>query len=290
MGLEGLLESRTEALTGILNGIDETVWDPASDPNLAQRFTAKSLSRRKANKRRLQQRFGLPAEEAMLLGVISRLSWEKGLDLLLEALPTVLETGAQLVVLGSGDADLQRGFREAAGSHPDRVGVIFGYDEGLAHLVQGGSDALIVPSRFEPCGLTQLCAMRYGSIPIVSRVGGLNDTVIDANPMALAAGVATGFQFARLSREGLAGAVRLASTVWQDQRAWRRMQGNGMAGDLGWAIRAETYMQVFRSAAFEQGNRAAGGHRGGSRGGGQRRPVAETPRTWARRSSPAVLS
>jgi starch synthase len=136
--------------------------------------------------------------------------------------------------------------------------VFLGYDEALAHLVQAGSDALFVPSRFEPCGLTQLCAMRYGSLPIVSRVGGLNDTVIDANEMALAAGVATGFQFGALTGEGLAEAARRAFAVWSDQRAWRRMQANGMSAELGWDRPAGSYLAVYRAAGATQGRRLAG--------------------------------
>lgn len=263
MGLDGLLRFRSDALTGILNGIDDAIWDPSADPDLERRFTARSVNRRRANKRKLQDRFGLsPGAHPMLFGVISRLSWQKGLDLLLEALPRLLELDAQLVVLGAGDPGLERSFRDAAAAHPGRIGVMVGYDEALAHLVQGGSDALLVPSRFEPCGLTQLCAMRYGSVPIVSRVGGLNDTVIDANEMALAAEVATGFQFASLTRDGLTAAIGRAGSIWKNRKAWRRMQANGMAADLGWDRPAAGYMEVYRSAAAAQrkglGRRRAG--------------------------------
>jgi starch synthase len=206
------------------------------------------------NRRKLQERFGVAGSEtALVLGVVSRLSWQKGLDLLLEALPDLLRLDAQLVVLGTGDAAIERAFRDASVADPDHIGLIVGYDEALAHLVQGGSDALLVPSRFEPCGLTQLCAMRYGSLPIVSRVGGLNDTVIDASEMALSAGVATGFQFGNLSGEGLAGAVSRAFGVWKDQRAWRRMQSNGMSAELGWDRPAGTYIDVYRAAIASQG-------------------------------------
>jgi starch synthase len=188
MGLEGLLQTRAAVLSGILNGIDETVWNPATDPLLPARFSPDRLDGRASNKRALQERFGIGQRpDGLLFGVISRLSWQKGLDLLLGSLPRLLAAGADLVLLGSGDAALEDGFLAAASAAPGRIGVKIGYDEGLAHLIQGGTDAILVPSRFEPCGLTQLCALRYGAAPVVSRVGGLNDTVIDANEMALAA-------------------------------------------------------------------------------------------------------
>jgi len=247
MGLEGLLRKRSAVLSGILNGIDEAVWDPASDPHLVSNFTVDKIAAKAGNKRALQDRFGLqPRADALLFGVISRLSWQKGLDLLLAVLPRLLERDTQLIVLGTGDAELENGFRMAAAQAPDRLGATFGYDESLAHLIQGGADALLVPSRFEPCGLTQLCAMRYGAIPIVARVGGLNDTIIDANEMALAAGVATGFQFAPVTREAMEAALGRAMSIWQNRSVWRRMQANGMRVDAGWAGPASCYAELFR--------------------------------------------
>jgi starch synthase len=246
MGLGGLLQARSAVLSGILNGIDEAVWDPAADPNLRATFSAESLERRAANKRALQERFGLSGgADAVLFAVISRLSWQKGLDLLLGALPTLLAEGGSLAVLGSGDPSLEEGLRQAAARAPGRIGVAVGYDESLAHLIQGGADALIVPSRFEPCGLTQLCAMRYGAVPVVSRVGGLNDTVIDANEVALAAGVATGFQFAPVTLAALEDALRRAVATWKDQDTWRTMQVNGMRQDLGWTGPARRYAALY---------------------------------------------
>jgi starch synthase len=254
MGFEGLLQARAAVYSGILNGIDTDVWNPATDVHLPARFSAKSPRRRALNKRALQARFGLAeSPETMLFGVISRLSWQKGLDLLLAALPDLVVSDAQLVVLGAGDAQLQNGFVAAASTMPGRVGVFIGYDESLAHLVQGGADALLVPSRFEPCGLTQLCALRYGAVPVVARVGGLNDTVIDANEMALGAGVATGIQFAPVTREGLAGAISRAASLWRDRKAWRRIQANGLAADIGWDRPAARYVEVYRAAAAAQG-------------------------------------
>jgi starch synthase len=257
MGLEGLLQARSSALSGILNGIDEAVWNPATDPNLAACFTAAALDLRRANKPTLRQRFGLPpASDAMLFGVISRLSWQKGLDLLVAMLPRLLDQGADLVVLGAGEERLEGEFRDAASTWPNRVGVVIGYDEGLAHLIQGGADAILVPSRFEPCGLTQLCAMRYGALPVVARVGGLNDTVIDANEMALAAGVATGLQFAPPTRAALESAIGRAASLWRDPPAWRRMQQNGMGADLGWTRPAARYAALYRELATGTGETA----------------------------------
>jgi starch synthase len=249
MGLDGLLRGRGAALSGILNGIDEEVWNPASDRRLAARYTRNSLDLRAANKAALRARFGVtPDPEALLFGVISRLSWQKGLDLLLAVLPRLAES-VQLVVLGSGEEGLERGFRAAASARPDRIGVTIGYDEALAHMIQGGADALVVPSRFEPCGLTQLCALHYGAVPIVARVGGLNDTVIDANDMALAAGVATGIQFAPVTENALEGALRRALSLWREPAAWRGMQENGMAAQVGWDRPAAHYAKLYTEIA-----------------------------------------
>jgi starch synthase len=243
MGLGGLLRTRSGDVSGILNGIDTNVWDPATDAQLASCYDIDNLDRRAANKIALQQRFGLELRaDAFLLGVISRLSWQKGLDLLLEELPSLLREDIQLAVLGSGDADLQEGYRGAAQANPGKVGAVIGYDEALAHLIQAGSDALIVPSRFEPCGLTQLCALRYGAVPIVSRVGGLEDTVTDVG----AGEVDTGFKFAPVTTDGLTSAVLRAHAAFGDKHAWRRIQTNGMSADVSWRSRAGRYADLYR--------------------------------------------
>jgi starch synthase len=250
MGLSGLLRDRAHDIVGILNGIDTTVWNPATDAAIASRFDANHLDARAANKVALQQRFGLaPAPEAFLLGVISRLSWQKGLDLLLASLPTVLGEGMQLALLGSGDADLQNGFRTAAESRPGQIGVVIGYDEALAHSIQAGADALLVPSRFEPCGLTQLCALRYGAVPIVSRVGGLEDTVVDADDAAIASGAATGFKFGPVTAENLAATLSRAHGLFRDQPVWRKIQQRGLSTDVSWRDRASRYAELYRELA-----------------------------------------
>jgi starch synthase len=247
MGLDGLLRKRAQVLTGILNGIDDAVWNPATDPYLPARFDAKRLSRRAANKASLQVRFGLDADPAvMVLGVVSRLTSQKGMDLLLDALPAITAGGIELALIGSGDKPLESRFAAAAARHPRRVAVIIGYDESIAHLVQGGADALLVPSRFEPCGLTQLCALRYGAIPVVARVGGLADTVIDASEMALAAGAGTGVQFAPVTRGNLELAIGRALALRCDRLSWRRMQLRAMATDVGWTRPAKRYAALYR--------------------------------------------
>jgi starch synthase len=250
MGLDGLLRGRGGAVSGILNGIDDAVWNPADDPLLAACYDAAHLHARAANRAELQFRFALTPDPAPLLfAVVSRLTWQKGMDLLLGVLPTLLEEGAQLAVLGSGEGWIEAGLRAAAAAYPGRVGCILGYDESLAHLIQGGTDALLLPSRFEPCGLTQLCALRYGTVPVVARVGGLADTVIDASPMALAAGVATGLQFAPVTTEMLETAIRRAAALHRQPAHWQRMQQNGMATDVSWHDPARRYAALFRDVA-----------------------------------------
>jgi starch synthase len=247
MGLEGLLRGRADVLRGILNGIDTGVWDPAADPLIAATYNAATLERRRENKRALQARFGLAEEpRAPLFGVISRLGWQKGLDLLLAALPVLLAEGGQLALLGAGDPGLEEAYRAAAAAHPGRIGCTIGYDEGLAHLIQGGVDALLVPSRFEPCGLTQLCALRYGCVPVVARVGGLADTVIDASPVALASGAATGVVFSPVNETMLEAAIRRAAHLYRDASTWEGLQSNGMATDVSWAGPARAYAALYR--------------------------------------------
>ncbi|MGO4524275.1 glycogen synthase GlgA [Microvirga sp. 2MCAF35] len=248
MALDGLLRARSGIVSGILNGIDDKVWDPATDQNLALTYDRASLERRAANKRLLQERLGLkPDPDALLFGVVSRLSEQKGLDLVLAGLSRLLADGAQLALLGAGDRALEESFQTARVVYPGQVGCVIGYDEKLAHQIQGGSDALLVPSRFEPCGLTQLCAMRYGSIPVVSRVGGLADTIIDANEMAIATGAATGFQFGPVTLSATLDAIDRVKNLWRDKDAWQRLQGNGMGADLSWRRPARQYADLYRS-------------------------------------------
>jgi starch synthase len=257
MGLGGLLRERSCDLSGILNGIDTSVWDPATDPHIpgcfytdvSSGFESEVLQSRATNKAALQRRLGLQlAPDVLMLGVIGRLSSKNGLDLLLENLPTIVREGMQLVVLGSGgDRSLQYRYRAAAQAHPGRVSVTIGQDEGLAHLIQAGADALVVPSRFEPCGLTQLCALRYGTVPIVSRIGGLEDTVVDADDLVRIGGGQTGFKFGPVTAENLAGVLQRACATFHDVAAWRRIQRNGMSIDVSWRNPASRYADLYSS-------------------------------------------
>lgn len=246
MGLDAMLRWREADVSGIVNGIDTAVWDPATDPHLAARYDRKSLAQRLRNKRAVESRFGLQEDDRPLLCMVSRLTTQKGIDLVAQALDGIVAAGARLVVLGAGDTALEDALRQASARHPAAVAVHIGYDEAESHLLQGGSDAILVPSRFEPCGLTQLYGLRYGCVPIVARVGGLADTVIDANDAALKAGVATGVQFADISAEGVLDAVRRAVALYRQPTAWQRMQAAGMAADVGWQASAADYAALYR--------------------------------------------
>jgi len=253
MGMDGLLHGRADRLSGILNGVDVEVWNPATDPLIGTRYDVERLADRAANKAALQTRFGLTQHPgAPLFGVISRLSWQKGLDLLTEALPLLMREGAQLAVLGTGEPVLEAAFRAAAAAYPGQIGALITYDEPIAHQVQAGADALIVPSRFEPCGLTQLCALRYGAVPVVARVGGLADTVIDATPMSLASGAATGVQFAPVETAMLENAIRRTLDLYRAPEAWRPLQQNGMRTDVSWARSAQRYADLYAGLIAER--------------------------------------
>jgi starch synthase len=249
MGFDGLLRARESRFSGILNGIDDSVWDPRHDDYLATPYDVDHLADRSANRLALRRRFALDeSAEGLLVGVVSRLSWQKGLDLLLEAMPRLVQRGLQFAVLGAGDPQLEAGFTAAVASYPGRVSAYIGYDEHVAHLMQAGADAVLVPSRFEPCGLTQLCALRYGAVPVVARVGGLADTVIDANEMATAAGVATGLQFAPPTVEALEASLVRASTLFAQREVWETIQRNAMRTDVSWQRSGREYARLFRDA------------------------------------------
>ena len=247
MGLDGLLRTRRNDVHGIVNGIDTDVWNPASDPFIAQGFTAKALASRADNKRALEKRFGLEHGDGLLYCIISRLTLQKGLDLVAMAMPKIVASGARVAVLGSGDPGLESAFKGAMARHPGRVGFTTAYDEPLSHLMQAGSDAIIIPSRFEPCGLTQLYGLHYGCVPVVSRVGGLADTVIDANDAAIAAEVASGIQFAPVTQDALEHALARASALFADKAAWASLQRAGMRADVSWDRSARRYAALYQS-------------------------------------------
>ncbi|GGC34323.1 glycogen synthase 2 [Siccirubricoccus deserti] len=250
MGLDGLLRGRSDSLHGILNGLDPEEWNPATDARLPARFSAADPAPRAANKAALQRRLGLAADpDAPLFAFVGRLAWQKGMDLVLEALPALLGNGAQLAILGTGDAALEARCLGATAANPGRIGTMIAFDEALARFCYGGADLVLVPSRFEPCGLAQLCALRYGAPPLVARVGGLADTVIDANEMALAAGAGTGLQFAPVTAEMLGATIQRGIGLWRDRAAWRRIQANALATDVSWRRSARRYAALFQELA-----------------------------------------
>ena len=247
MGLEGLLDNRSATVFGVLNGIDVEAWDPATDKALAQTYASYTVHLRRVNREALLSEFGLYPAEGPLFGVVSRLTWQKGMDLLVNCVDALVEMGGSLCVLGSGEAEIETALKAAAVRHPGRVGVITGYNEKLSHLVQGGADVMLVPSRFEPCGLTQLYGLRYGCVPLVSRVGGLADTVIDANAAALTAGVATGVQFIPVTEHALTDAPRRTVALYRDEKTWRKMQRRGMKSEVSWAASAAVYAGLYET-------------------------------------------
>lgn len=253
MGMEGLIRSRGGDVSGILNGIDPKIWNPQSDAALAARYDSHSLNMRRANKRAIESGFGLTQGDGPLFTVISRLSWQKGMDILAEQLDTLVALGGRLALLGTGEVALEAKFRAAASRHPGRIAVALGYDEKLSHLLQSGADAILIPSRFEPCGLTQLYGLAYGCVPVAARTGGLSDTIIDANEAALAQGVATGILFDSVTNEGVAHALQRAVSLYTSRDAWCRMQVQGMAADFSWhqsgARYAELYAKLTRPPA-----------------------------------------
>ncbi|WP_368344186.1 glycogen synthase GlgA [Pelagovum sp. HNIBRBA483] len=240
MGLDGVMRSRRGVLTGILNGIDETAWNPETDPLIAP---YKTLKGKAANTAALRAEMGLPEAEGPLCVVVSRLTEQKGLDLLLQALPTLLERGGQLALLGSGEPSLEAAFRAA--TRDPNVAVRIGYDEALSHRMIAGGDAILVPSRFEPCGLTQLYGLRYGTVPLVALTGGLADTVINASPAAMAKGVATGVQFSPITAEALRVALDDLCDLYAEKAQWQKLQRNAMKQPVGWDRSAAAYAALY---------------------------------------------
>ncbi|PUB18971.1 glycogen synthase GlgA [Yoonia sediminilitoris] len=248
MGLEGLLASRSSDMVGILNGIDLDVWSPETDPDLVAPYSARSFKGKAANRAEVEKRFGLTPSEGPLFCVVSRLTSQKGLDLLLDCLPGLVDQGGRLALLGSGEPGLEKAFIDASNRYNGAVGTIIGYDEALSHLMQGGSDAILIPSRFEPCGLTQLYGLRYGTLPVVARTGGLADTVIDANDAALQAGCATGVQFAPINAAMLSYAIARTCALYRQPKHWTAMMRRAMRHPVGWDVSAAAYRAIFEAA------------------------------------------
>lgn len=249
-GLDGVVRARARVVSGILNGIDTAVWNPTTDPLLAAPYDAQALAGKATCKAALQAEAGLAvAADAPLLLALSRLTQQKGLDLLLQALPGWLALGGQLVVQGTGDAALQQAFQDAARAHPGRVAAFIGYDEERAHRLVAGADLIAVPSRFEPCGLTQLYGLRYGTLPVVRHVGGLADTVRETDSGAGAASPANGFVFDRDDSDALLQALGRAASAWRDGPRRAALQQAGMRQDLSWAAPARAYASLYGTLA-----------------------------------------
>lgn len=245
-GLDGLLRHRTDALQGILNGIDAEEWDPARDPHLSSAYSARRLTAKQPNKATLQHELGLaPAPRTPLIAFIGRLVEQKGVDLILDALPQLMTLDLQLVLLGTGEPELEDALRAWAARQPEKIAVNIGYDEGLAHRIEGGADMFLMPSRFEPCGLNQMYSLRYGTVPIVRRTGGLADAVVDATLEARAAGTANGILFDRPSVPDLMQGVRRAVALYSDPRTWRALQLAGMRTDFSWQRSARAYAALY---------------------------------------------
>jgi len=241
-GMDGLLRARAGALTGILNGVDPREWNPAADPRIAETYSIDRMHGKAMCRELLRSALGLSSSaHGPLFGVVSRLTAQKGLDLLLGALPDLLRAGGQLALLGAGEPALEQGFRDAAAAHPEAIAVRFGYDEDLAHRIVAGADVIVVPSRFEPCGLTQMYGLAYGTLPLVRRVGGLADTVVDA-----AHPDGNGFVFGPASVEAMRGAIGRAVAAWGDRTRWLGLQKAGMTADHGWEASAERYLALYR--------------------------------------------
>ena len=247
-GLQGLLAARRHHLTGITNGIATNDWDPATDPHLVKNYSSKTLSDKAANKIALQQQMGLAVDaDIPLFAMISRLSHQKGIDLLIQIAPQLVEIPAQLIVLGSDEAELEHQLLQLAQTYPKAIAVRIGFDEALSHLIEAGADCFLMPSRFEPCGLNQMYSQRYGTPPVVHATGGLLDTVVDCTPATLADGSASGFLFAPITADNPLNTIKRAARAYHNKKIWQRLQKNGMAKDFSWHASAVAYQEIYRS-------------------------------------------
>jgi len=246
-GMDGVLRERSAVLSGILNGVDEAVWEPAIDAAIARNYTSERMAGKAACKAALQRECGLDGQTAApLFSLVSRLTEQKGLHLVAEVVTAIVERGGQLVVLGSGDAAIEAAFAAAAKAHPRQVALRQGYDEALSHRIFAASDVTLVPSRFEPCGLTQLYALKYGSLPLVRRTGGLADTVVDCSLEEMADERATGFVFEHFDAADLTRALRRAFALWGRPREWRVVRERAMAQHFGWNTAAASYLALYQ--------------------------------------------
>jgi starch synthase len=245
-GLQGLLSQRHDSLTGILNGIDTDEWNPATDPYLAKPYSSANMAGKAANKKALQSKMSLDIEPDLpLLGVVSRFTEQKGLDVLLEIAPLLCELPVQLTMLGSGDAGMQKTARDLSHRYRGKIGVHLGFSEELSHQIEAGADLFVMPSRFEPCGLNQLYSQRYGTPPIVHATGGLADSVVDCTPETLKEGSASGFVFNGMTAVNLYATILRAVNLYRDRPKWNTLCTNCMAKDFSWETSAEAYRAVY---------------------------------------------
>lgn len=253
-GLDGLLKHRGDALSGILNGVDYKEWSPGKDKHLTQTYGVRTLDRKKENKAQLQKHFNLPVnDDAFLIGAIGRMVEQKGFDLIVDALPQLSQLPLQIIMLGSGDKQLEAKLKQAALAHPDKISVQIGYNEALSHQIEGGADAFLMPSRFEPCGLNQIYSLRYGTVPIVHHTGGLVDSVIDTNERSLPEGTANGFHFYQPTGEALTQAISRALALYQQPKDWKKLVVSGMKQDFSWERAAENYIELYTQALAAHG-------------------------------------
>ncbi len=254
-GLEGVLRERAADLVGILNGVDYSEWDPATDRHIAARYTRDDLSGKRVCKADLQRTQGLaPDPQAPLLGIVSRLVDQKGLDLIAATIDDVLKRGAQFVLLGTGDPKYHTLFQTIRDRSARRVAVTLGFDDALAHRIEAGADMFLMPSRYEPSGLNQLYSLRYGTIPVVRKTGGLADSIVDATPDAIAGGMATGFVFEAYRPDAFLEAVTRALAAFRDPEMWRRLQRVGMGQDFSWNRAAARYLDAYRRVIATRGS------------------------------------
>jgi len=258
-GLEGVVRSRGERIVGILNGVDYAAWSPESDTFIAARYAAKDLSGKRLCKKDLLEQFKLPTTEKdlsrPLMGIVSRFTDQKGFDLIAQDADEILAEDLSIVALGAGEPKYEQLFRELAGRFPAKLGVKVAYDNALAHKIEAGSDMFLMPSRYEPCGLNQIYSLRYGTVPVVRATGGLDDTIQDFDAVS---GEGTGFKFEAYDGQALLACIRRALATYRDQKAWRRLQSNGMAKDFSWKASAAEYVQLYETARNSRILRAAG--------------------------------
>jgi starch synthase len=251
-GMQALLQNRSTHLSGITNGIDDRTWNPGSDKLITQTYNRQQLSKKRINKQTLQQHFKLTQQDdVFVLGLVSRLVKQKGIDMLIDILPQLMAMPLQLVILGSGDKPYEQALLDAAETYKGKMGTQIGFNETLAHQIEAGIDIFLMPSRFEPCGLNQMYSQRYGSLPIVTPVGGLSDTVIDASDKHLADSTATGFVMEDVSQSALLQTIERALQLYQDKTAWLKLQHTAMKADFSWSNSAESYCLLYAQALLD---------------------------------------